>query len=105
MGFCEPSPECGNAALPEDPCKVSEYFYKAVKEKECMSYPYNKCSEVPKNVKMPVYQGSEQSVELQSTAAFKDCEGAAAGEEGEYKVLHQVIKVGQCISDACTSSK
>ena len=32
VGFCEPSPECGNAALPDDPCKVTEYFGNALGE-------------------------------------------------------------------------
>ena len=65
------------------------------------------CTEVPKKDKMPVYQGLEQSVELQSTAAFKDCEVAAAGVEGRNdveRVFNQMGKVGQCISDACTST-
>ena len=51
---------------------------------------------------MPVYKGSEPSVELQSTEAFKGCEGAAAGEE---ELVKQIVNIGQCMSNACKGSK
>ena len=56
-------------------------------------------------VKMPVYQGvplSEQSVELQSTKTFKDCEAAASGEDN---ILQQMMNISKCLSNACKSSK
>ena len=97
MGFCDPGPGCGNAAFPDDPCKVSEYFYKAAKECGFMA-----CTEVLKNALMPVYEGvplSEQSVELQSTEAYKGCLGAVSGEDDNFS---QIIKMNNCLYvDTC----
>ena len=54
---------------------------------------------------MPVYKGvpvSEQSAELQSTEAYKGCQGAASGADN---VIMQIININNCLGDACESGK
>ena len=101
VGFCERSPECGNVALPDDPCEVADYFWEAAK---ASFYSAGGLS-VPRNVKMPIYEGMEPSVEMQSTEAFKSCEENGEGEAEARtmaEVMNQIKKIGNCISDMCS---
>ena len=62
---------------------------------------YFDCKEIPRTAKMPVYKGTEPSVEFQSTEAFKGCAGVAQGET----LVMQIVKIAKCLGNVCESSK